>query len=219
MEKCNALAEKDALAAVALLDTPTMRTHAQTLTDNMVCAAPPQQRYSAARFDGQHEMPWNEHANMVAETDDALSHVQQSIDKLQGITSVASRGMEDEQNMHLLAASSYVMQHSDNLDNVIQQRDQKMQRLREISRDLQPNTQRVRGLISPLNFPVAKRINSALFFVMALSTGYPDTTIATDLVVGMQNCGHFPASGSHAPCHVPASLEELDPTYKSRNYV
>ena len=167
-------------------------------------------------------MPWfdkhsAEHrSNIVHERECAMRHIQQSIAGAISDPNAFDPGIQAESNPQNKAAATYVMQHIHDPDLIIRQREQKLRVLRDASKAMEPATSRAKGLIKPFNYPVAKRINSGLLFIMMLSTSYPDATIPTDLIVGMQNVGHFCASGSHAPSRVPSKRDELDPGYNSR---
>ena len=96
MDKCNADAEKDAIAVMALLDTPKAREHARIIQAAMVCSDAPHARSSAARFDGQYEMPWNSDANMVMEKESAMEHIAKSISASSASHSAASAAVRGD---------------------------------------------------------------------------------------------------------------------------
>ena len=114
---------------------------------------------------------------------------------------------------HLRAAAEYVAGFHDTPQLLEQERESKLQALFRSASKLSACNPLAHSFASPLGKPLAKRFNVALLMVMVSAVGYPDTQLPFDIVQGVPNFGDIPASGSHAPCEIPAKLEQLDPFY------
>ena len=114
---------------------------------------------------------------------------------------------------HIRAAAEYVASFHGNPQLLEQERERKLQSLFASASKLSACNPLARAFAPPLGKPLAKRFNVALLMVMVSAVGYPDAQLPFDIVQGVPNFGDIPASGSHAPCEVPAKLKQLDPFY------
>ena len=134
-----------------------------------------------------------------------MQHIRHSIESAYSKAEAFDPGIPAESSKQNVAAAQYVIQLIHEPQLIIAQREAKMKLLQKASRSMQPATDRARAVIKPINYPVAKRINSGLLFIMALATSYPDADIATDLIVGISSgkcasTGVLAAPGRRSRC-------------------
>ena len=114
---------------------------------------------------------------------------------------------------HLRHAAKHVASFASKPNELHCERIRKLSVLKRVATKMAPTTRNALKFASPLGFPIAKRFHSGLMLVLLTAASYADTTMSFDVVQGVPNFGDIPATGSHAPCEVPATLPKLDPFY------
>ena len=114
---------------------------------------------------------------------------------------------------HLRHAAKHVASFASKPNELHCERIRKLSVLKRVATKMAPTTRNALKFASPLGFPIAKRFHSGLILVLLTAASYADTTMSFDVVQGVPNFGDIPATGSHAPCEVPATHPKLDPFY------